>query len=569
MSKSREYSNYVKALKPTQKDIDLKIASDDVSKETGSNAPHESSDAISASIFRTSFSKNRFQKPPQSIDAEMAVLGSVLLNSKVLEGIVNIIKPFYFYSQKNEIIYESILELNDKDEPIDLLTLSNRLQEKGWLDQIGGNTYLAELMQCVPTSSNAFNYAGIVQKKFGMRRLISLSDKINQIGTDDTKELSQLLNLAEEEFKSLYEGYRDKLKEQIPSLSFSELMSQEFPKARYCVEPFFESGTVNMVSAPPNTWKSWLLFLASSHIAQGTSLFEKFSTEQSKVMIVNEEDSFRAIQDRFNILGITDTTLPIFFRVANGSKFESKFIDKLLEELKEKQINVVIFDSLRSMHEADENDSTAMQAILDQMKRISRENITVIFTHHHRKKGMFEKGSSAESSRGSSAINAAISGHISLDEEERETGLYLVIRHLKSKAGEKLDPFEVKIIKENYVNGQATKVSFVYEGEFKQAEKKLKQAKDKIMEILADNKWKSMKDFENISIGKDNKRQALTSLKNDGMIVSLTRQQAIAKSIPVSLKGNARELYYSLNTENAEAVTMADEIVTDQAFNDF
>lgn len=345
------------------------------------------------------------------------------------------------------------------------------------------------------------------------------------------------------------------------SLSFEELMSQSFPKARYTIEPFFESGTVNMVSAPPNTWKSWLLFLCSSHIAQGTELFGKFPTEKSKVLIVNEEDSFRSIQDRFKILNITDTTLPIFFRVANGSKLDSKFVEKLLLEIKEKQIGVVIFDSLRSMHEADENDSTAMQIILDQMKKIARENVTVIFTHHHRKKGMFEKGSSAESSRGSSAINAAISGHISLDEEERDNGLFLVIRHLKSKAGEKLPAFEVKIIKSE------GKVEFHYDGEFKASEKKLKQTKDQIMEILADGKWKSKKDFEeNITVGKNILIQAIQSLKNDGIILSIDRKQAIAKAVPVTLKGHPGQLYYSINTEASELATRSDHGEAEQEY---
>ena len=372
-------------------------------------------------------------------------------------------------------------------------------------------------------------------------------------------------SFSDTELKEIYNNFvTASVAEVSPTLSFSELMTQEFPKARYTIEPFFEAGTVNMVSAPPNTWKSWLLFYFSAHITAGTDPFGKFPTEQSKVMIVNEEDSFRAIQDRFRILNITDTTLPLYFRVANGAKLESKFIDKLLAELKEKSIGVVIFDSLRSMHEADENDSTAMQKILDQMKRLAREGITVIFTHHHRKKGMFEKSSSAESSRGSSAINAAISGHISLDEEDRDLGLYLVIRHLKSKAGEKLAPFEVKIVKEE------GKVEFVYEGEFKANEKKIKQVKDQIMEVLSDNKWKSKKDFEEkITVGKNNMIQALTVLKNEGMIISVNRKQAIAKCIPVREKGHPGELYYSLNTENAEAVTMVDEIVAQDSFDNY
>ncbi len=349
------------------------------------------------------------------------------------------------------------------------------------------------------------------------------------------------------------------------TLSFGELITKSFPKARYIIEPFFEQGTVNMISAPPNTWKSWLLFYFSAHIAQGTKPFDKFETEQSKVMIVNEEDSFRAIQDRFKILGVTDVTLPIFFRVANGSKLESKFIDKLILELQEKQIKVVIFDSLRSMHEADENDSTAMQIILDQMKRIAREGVTVIFTHHHRKKGPFEKGSNAESSRGSSAINAAISGHLSLEEEERETGLYLVVRHLKSKAGEKLSPFELKIMKTE------RKVEFVYDGEFKQAEKKLKQTKDEIMATLADGKWKSVKQLEeSITVSKTIMRQALTSLKSNGIILAIDRRQAISKSIPVALKGNAREFYYSINNESSELIIQENEqLDQDEIFNNY
>lgn len=352
----------------------------------------------------------------------------------------------------------------------------------------------------------------------------------------------------------------------VPALSFAELMGQDFPKARYAIEPFFESGTVNMVSAPPNTWKSWLLFYFSSHIAQGTSVFkqDKFATEKSKVMIVNEEDSYRSVQDRFKILGITDSSLEIYFRIAQGSKLEEKFTTELLKELKEKDIKVVIFDSLRAMHEADENDSTAMQKILDQMKKISREGITVIFTHHHRKKGLQDRfAGGAESSRGSSAINAAISGHISLDEKQKNDDLYLVIQHLKSKAGEKIAPFEVKI--EKKING--TTIDFVYGGEVKSEDKKMLQAKDLIVQFLQkEGDWKTVKDFEVLECGENTIRQALAVLKNEGAVISLTRAQAISKKISVPLKGRGN--VFGLNTEGIDAVVNSEEIEND-AFANF
>ena len=73
---------------------------------------------------------------------------------------------------------------------------------------------------------------------------------------------------------------------------------------RFTIDPFFEQGTVNMVSAAPNTWKSWKMFLYAGHIAMGTPVLDKFPTQQAKVMIVNEEDSERLIQDRLKLLGI-------------------------------------------------------------------------------------------------------------------------------------------------------------------------------------------------------------------------------------------------------------------------
>jgi replicative DNA helicase len=135
--------------------------------------------------------------PPQNLDAEMALLGSIMLRPEGLHDIVDFIKPDSFYSEKHRIIFETMLELFNKRSPIDLLSISNRLKEKGWLDQIGGNTYLTELVNIVPTSSNIHYYAEIVQKKYMMRRLIEASDHISAIGYDETKELEELLDSAE------------------------------------------------------------------------------------------------------------------------------------------------------------------------------------------------------------------------------------------------------------------------------------------------------------------------------------------------------------------------------------
>jgi replicative DNA helicase len=145
---------------------------------------------------------NRLRIPPQSLDAEVALLGSIMLRPEALYDITEIINQDSFYSEKHKIIFESMMELFVKRSPIDLLSVSNKLKEKGWLDQIGGNTYLTEIVNSVPSSSNIVYYALLVQKKYMMRRLIEASDHISQIGYDENKELEEMLDNAE---KKLFE----------------------------------------------------------------------------------------------------------------------------------------------------------------------------------------------------------------------------------------------------------------------------------------------------------------------------------------------------------------------------
>lgn len=135
--------------------------------------------------------------PPQNLEAEMALLGSIMLRPESLYEIIDIVSGESFYSEKHRIIFESMMELFSKHQPIDLLSVSTKLTEKGWIDQIGGNTYLTEIVHTVPSASNILYYAQIIQKKHMMRRLIDASDHISQIGYDENKELEELLEQAE------------------------------------------------------------------------------------------------------------------------------------------------------------------------------------------------------------------------------------------------------------------------------------------------------------------------------------------------------------------------------------
>ncbi|MBU6426849.1 replicative DNA helicase [Patescibacteria group bacterium] len=140
--------------------------------------------------------------PPNSIDAEKALLGSALMNPETMHEIVDIVSERSFYSNQNRAVWTVLFELHGKAIPIDLLSVSARLKEKGLLEDAGGMAYLTELINIVPSSANAHNYAEIVETKHVMRDLIRAAESINSLGYDEELELHDILEKAE---KALYE----------------------------------------------------------------------------------------------------------------------------------------------------------------------------------------------------------------------------------------------------------------------------------------------------------------------------------------------------------------------------
>jgi replicative DNA helicase len=146
--------------------------------------------------------------PPQNIDSERALLGSIMLRPEALPEIMDILHQEAFYVDKHKLIFSSMSDLYNRREPIDLLTISSHLKERGDLDRVGGMGYLTEIVNTVPSSSNAEHYAEIVQKKHTMRRLIEAAEHIGNLGYDESFELPELLDKAE---KKMYEVTSSKL----------------------------------------------------------------------------------------------------------------------------------------------------------------------------------------------------------------------------------------------------------------------------------------------------------------------------------------------------------------------
>lgn len=141
--------------------------------------------------------EDRGRIPPHSIDAEQSVLGSILLDKDAIVVVSEIIKSEDFYKDAHKEIYEAVLELYRRSDPIDLITLTEELKKRNNLDLAGGIAYLTSLSTVVPTSSNVKYYADIVKEKSILRKLIKASSDILDLGFGGTKDVQNILESAE------------------------------------------------------------------------------------------------------------------------------------------------------------------------------------------------------------------------------------------------------------------------------------------------------------------------------------------------------------------------------------
>ncbi|MBB6735727.1 replicative DNA helicase [Cohnella zeiphila] len=136
--------------------------------------------------------------PPQNLEAEQAVLGAILLETEALITAMEKIRAEDFYSVAHQRIFEAMTDLNDDNEPLDLVTLTARLRDKSQLEEVGGVTYLAKLANAVPTAANVEYYAQIVEEKSMIRRLIRTATQIVSSGFASEDDVGVLINDAEQ-----------------------------------------------------------------------------------------------------------------------------------------------------------------------------------------------------------------------------------------------------------------------------------------------------------------------------------------------------------------------------------
>lgn len=135
--------------------------------------------------------------PPHQVEAEQAVLGAIFLDPQALYKVMEILKPQDFYKTSHQRLFQVMVELSDQAEPIDLVMVTEELQRRNWLEEVGGVSYLSDLADSVPTAANVEYYARIVAEKALLRRLIDTATRIVQSGYTSDEDVEAILSEAE------------------------------------------------------------------------------------------------------------------------------------------------------------------------------------------------------------------------------------------------------------------------------------------------------------------------------------------------------------------------------------
>ncbi|OGL72637.1 replicative DNA helicase [Candidatus Uhrbacteria bacterium RIFCSPHIGHO2_12_FULL_57_11] len=240
--------------------------------------------------------------PPQNLDAERSLLGCFLIDKDAMIRVADAVSLDDFYDDRHRIIFEAAFELFRRHEPIDLLSLGNRLEEKKQLEAVGGRTYLITLANSVITASNVAHYAAIVQKKATLRRLIYASGEITGMGYEETEEVETLLDRAEQKLFSVSQKYLKQAFVPIADVlegSFERIdeLHREKGKLRGTSTGFFEldrllaglqKSDLVILAARPSVGKTSLALDIVRHAAtRGRIPVGIFSLEMSKEQLVD------------------------------------------------------------------------------------------------------------------------------------------------------------------------------------------------------------------------------------------------------------------------------------------
>ncbi len=234
-------------------------------------------------------SQSEFRVPPQDLEAEQSVLGAMMLSSDAIRAVIPVCHEEDFYREAHRKLYHAIVVLDDRKEPVDIITLTNELKRMGDFDTVGGVTALTTLVDRVPTAANAEYYAQIVKEKSSARKLITAATQVVADAYSDAMPIKELLDDAEHRIFEATELRESKDFDSIKDLignSFeyvNTLTDQQqhitgVPTGFYDLDDLtagFQPAEMIVIGARPSVGKTSLALNIAQHACMGTNQLKK------------------------------------------------------------------------------------------------------------------------------------------------------------------------------------------------------------------------------------------------------------------------------------------------------
>ena len=240
--------------------------------------------------------------PPHDIEAEQAVIGSMLTDKDAIMSAVEVLKEDDFYREDNKIIYSALLNLYNRAQPVDIITLKSELQAMDQLEVVGGLEYIAVLPDKVPTTANVEQYIKIVEEKSALRALIKTANELITLGYDPTQDVEDILDAAERKIFDVMQGRNQTGYSSIKDIlvdSFTELEQLYNQKQRitgvptgfadldYMTAGLHPSDLVIVAARPAMGKSAFALNIATNAAVRANTPVVIFSLEMSKEQMTN------------------------------------------------------------------------------------------------------------------------------------------------------------------------------------------------------------------------------------------------------------------------------------------
>lgn len=357
--------------------------------------------------------------PPHDVDAERALLGSILIDDYRLTEIASLqLTNRDFYIHKHGWIFDAMLDLHQNGQAIGPITLGDRLERGGRLDEIGGPAELTSLINDTPTSVHAVYYAGIVKDYAKRRKAIELAGALSRLAfgkadgferqlLEKMQELQALVaegNAQDWEIFTLADAYRPR------------------PPLAWVVNGLFSLPSLNIVYGPPGCMKSLLLADLVTCVSAGLPWLESlpgqsakpFQTISAPVLWVDFDNGRRRTHERFEALARardlpTDTPLRYTSMPAPWLDASDPLaVDRLINRINRFGAKLAVLDNLGTISGGVDENSPAIIPVMSNLRQLAERTGAAIVVIHHQRKGNGLKGRAGDTLRGHSSIEAAL-----------------------------------------------------------------------------------------------------------------------------------------------------------------